>query len=100
MKAPFLQETSSGVRLSVHLQPNATKNEICGVHGSALKVRLRSPPVDGKANAHLIDFIAERLGICAAQVRLVRGQTSRHKILDITEMDAATAHTLLSAPLS
>ena len=61
----------------------AKKSGVVGEHGDALKIRLAAPPVDGKANAALIEFLATRLGVARAQVTLKSGQTSRRKVLEI-----------------
>lgn len=68
-----------GVVLTLHIQPGAKKTEVVGLHGEALKIRLAAPPVDGKANAALLAFIAARLGVAKSQVELVSGETSRAK---------------------
>lgn len=65
--------------LSLHVQPNARKTEFCGLHGEAMKLRLAAPPVDGKANAALLDFIARFAGLAKNRVELVAGETSRSK---------------------
>ena len=83
------------VSLSVHVQPGAKRTEIAGVHGDALKIRLAAPPVDGKANAALIDFVAERLGLAKSAVSLKSGQTSRRKVLEISAAPGDTAQRLL-----
>lgn len=80
----WLRSDKAGVILNLHIQPGAKKTEVVGPHGDALKIRLAAPPVDGKANAALIDFIAEKLGVGKATVRLVSGQTSRTKRLYIS----------------
>lgn len=65
--------------LRCHIQPRASSDEFCGLHGERLKVRLKAPPVDGKANAHLLKFLATAFGVPRAQVSLVQGDTSRTK---------------------
>jgi uncharacterized protein (TIGR00251 family) len=65
------------------VQPGAKRTEIAGIHGEALKIRLAAPPVEGKANAALRAFIAERLDVRIADVELVRGETSRSKTLRV-----------------
>jgi uncharacterized protein (TIGR00251 family) len=65
--------------LAVHAQPGAKRTEIAGLHGEALKVRIAAPALDGRANAALTAFIAERLGLPKAKVRVVRGERSREK---------------------
>jgi uncharacterized protein (TIGR00251 family) len=79
----WLRRRELAVTLTLHVQPGARKTEIAGVHGDALKIRLAAPPVDGKANAALIEFVANRLDVPKSAVRLVNGQTSRRKILEI-----------------
>jgi hypothetical protein len=71
--------------LSVRVQPRSSKDEIVGPHGTeSLKVRITAPPVDGKANAHLIKFLAKSFGVAKSQVELVSGTTGRDKRLAIT----------------
>ena len=69
--------------LTLHIQPGAKKTEVAGEHGDALKIRLAAPPVDGKANAALLAFIAERLGVPKSAVTLKSGQTSRRKVVEV-----------------
>jgi uncharacterized protein len=69
--------------LSIHVVPNAKIDKIVGEHGGAIKIKLRAPPVEGKANAALISFLADRLNIPAQTVVLLRGQKSRDKLVRI-----------------
>jgi uncharacterized protein (TIGR00251 family) len=87
----------STVRVSVHVQPRATRSEIVGLHGAALKVRLQAPPVDGAANEALETLLAERLGVARRAVRVVAGASSRAKTVEVdgTTEDAVRA---LAAP--
>lgn len=68
-----------GVRLQIQAQPGAKHTEVAGLYGDCLKLRLASPPVEGKANECLIEFLAERLGVKRAQVKITRGLSSRRK---------------------
>jgi len=83
----FLQATAGGVIVSVFVQPRASKNEIIGVQGEELKVRLTSPPVEGAANQSCREFFAKRIGIAKGQVELVAGDKSRHKRLLLRGLD-------------
>lgn len=74
-------EADGGVTFAVRVVPRASKNEIAGVHGDALKVRLTAPPVEGRANEALIAFLAQRLGVRKSQVEIVAGATSRRKMI-------------------
>lgn len=75
----WYQITRDGVAIHVHAQPGASRTEVVGLHGDCVKLRLASPPVDGKANACLIEFLARRLGVKRSQVTISRGLNSRRK---------------------
>lgn len=85
------------ITLTLHIQPGAKKSEVAGLHGEALKIRLAAPPVDGKANAALIEFVAARLGVAKSAVSLKSGQTSRRKVLEVGGAPADAAQRLLGA---
>jgi len=78
-----VEETPDGVRFAVRVIPRAKHNTITGVHGGALKVRLTAPPVEGKANAALEEFLAQVLGVRRSQVQVVAGYTSRQKTISV-----------------
>lgn len=90
-----LTETPEGVTFSVHVQPRASRNELCGIQGNALKVRLTSPPVEGEANKLCIEFMAKLLGVAKSRVRIVSGEKSRHKTLHVAQLDRTSLLTLL-----
>jgi hypothetical protein len=69
--------------LAIQAQPGAKRTEVAGLHGNALKIRLASPALDGRANDCLIRFIAERLGVKRNQVRVVQGVASRRKVVSV-----------------
>ncbi len=72
--------------LNIRVQPRASQDEIVGPHGSdSLKVRITAPPVDGKANAHLIKFLAKCFGVAKSQVELISGASGRDKRLVINK---------------
>jgi len=81
------------IRVAVHVQPRASRSEIVGQHGAALKVRLQAPPVDGAANDALVRLLADALGVSQRSVRVVAGATSRAKTVEIdgTTEDAVRA---------
>lgn len=68
-----------GLTIHIQAQPGAKRTEVVGLYGDSIKVRLASPPVDGKANACLIEFLARRLGVKRAQIVIARGLSSRRK---------------------
>jgi uncharacterized protein len=79
--ATFLREMSGGTLLSAKLQSRASKNEIGGLLGGELKIKVTASPVDAAANQALVELLAERLGCAYSRIELIRGHTSRHKIL-------------------
>ena len=81
--AAFVHEGRHGLVLSVHVVTRAAKNEVVGVHGQALKIRLQAPPADGAANAALVEFVAALLGVPPRQVEISSGHTARDKTLAI-----------------
>jgi uncharacterized protein (TIGR00251 family) len=94
--APILQAHSDGVYLRIKLQPRASKNEIGGVLGEELKIQVTSPPVDAAANEALIRLLAETLGCGRSAVHLVRGHTSRHKVVFIRGLDVEQVRSRLA----
>ncbi|HFC46621.1 MAG TPA: YggU family protein [Dissulfuribacter thermophilus] len=86
----FYDAKRNGIILRVHLQPRAKRNEIVGIHGDSIKIRLKAPPVDGKANEEARRFLAKVLGIKRQQVILKTGTTSRSKSFLIKDVDINT----------
>jgi uncharacterized protein (TIGR00251 family) len=73
--------TKDGIIIEVKVDPRSSRREIVGVIGSALKVKLTSPPVEGAANEELIAVLAEHFGIRKRDIRIIRGASSRLKIV-------------------
>jgi uncharacterized protein (TIGR00251 family) len=92
----WLRDGGGAITVTIHLQPGAKANEIAGRHGDALKVRITAPPVDGRANAALVDFLAQRLGLSRSAVELKSGLTSRRKVLRISGASAESVLCLLA----
>jgi uncharacterized protein len=80
---PFLTILENYLILSVYVQPRAAKNQICGIRGEELKIRLTSPPVDGAANKLCREFVADLFDVSKSSVEIISGETSRHKRLRI-----------------
>jgi uncharacterized protein (TIGR00251 family) len=78
-----ITDAESGAAFPVRVIPRSSKNEVEGVTGNALKVRVTAPPVEGAANKALIELLAERLKIRKSQIEIVAGQTSQHKMISI-----------------
>ncbi|MBI5450514.1 MAG: YggU family protein [Gammaproteobacteria bacterium] len=69
--------------LTLKVQPRASRDEIVGPYGEALKIRITAPPLDGRANEHLIGFMAREFGVSRHAITLVSGDQGRHKRLRI-----------------
>ena len=74
--------------LELHVQPGAKVTAAVGEHGGRLKLKIAAPPVDNKANAHLLAWLAAQLGLPKSAVRLVRGEMSRQKTVAVCGADA------------
>lgn len=74
---------AGSVRVDVRVQPRASSSGIVGQHGTALKVRLQAPPVDGAANTALEELLAGALGVPRRAVRVIAGGASRAKTVEI-----------------
>ena len=92
-----IRDSTDGCELTILARPRARHTEIAGTHDGALCVRLQAPPVDGKANAELIAFLARVLGIPKAAVMLRRGAAARRKHIAIRGLTAARVTRALNA---
>jgi uncharacterized protein (TIGR00251 family) len=81
----------------IRVQPRAARNEIVGDWEGACKVRVTAAPVDGAANAALVGLLAKTLDLPRSGSRIVRGQTSRHKLVSVSGVSAARLEALLNA---
>ena len=77
----YFRLTEQGLEVHCHVQPKASRDAIAGIHNERLKVQITAPPTDGKANAHLIRFIAKAAGVAKSTVELTSGHSSRQKTL-------------------
>lgn len=91
----------SGAALAVRVTPRSARNEIAEIlSDGTVRVRLTAPPVDGKANAALIKFLAEVLGVAPSRLEIVAGETGRDKLVSILDMDVETAQRKIMEYLS
>jgi uncharacterized protein (TIGR00251 family) len=73
--------------LSVHIHPNAKQNQMLGMQDGVLKLKIKAPAVEGKANQELCRYLAEYLHIPKSAITVLRGATSPHKVLEIKGLD-------------
>jgi uncharacterized protein (TIGR00251 family) len=78
-----ITKTNTGATFRVRVQPGASKNEIVGIQEDALRVRISAPPVEGKANKVLIQFLAKQLAVKRSQVEILNGHATRRKTIHI-----------------
>ena len=83
MTFPYIKKTEDGYLLSLRVEPRSSKSEIIGIHGERLKIKIKSPPVDGKANKEVIAFLADKLNVKKACISIVSGKSSRDKVVKI-----------------
>lgn len=77
----WYRQEADFLTLTLYIQPGAKCTEISGLHGNALKIRLASPPIEGRANEALMDYVAELFHVPVRQVSLKRGAKSRQKVI-------------------
>jgi len=88
----YISEDDEGdAVLTVYVQPRSSRNCITGAHGDALKICITTPPVDGKANKAIIDFLAKFFRIPKSSVILQSGETSRHKKIKLMGVSTSQA---------
>ena len=81
-----LTASKGGTLLGVKVSANAKRTALLGLHGGSLKIAVSAPARQGRANRALVKFVAELLGVAAANVEVVRGQSSTHKTLYISKL--------------
>ena len=91
----IFQPVAGGTRLRVRAQPRASRTEVAGAHGDALRIRVAAPPVDGAANDELTRFLAKRLRVAPSQVAVVSGSSSRDKVVQIDGLEPDAVRTAL-----
>lgn len=95
----YLRRDGERLTLQVQVAPRASKNAIRGVHADALKIALTAAPVDGAANASLIDYLSELFDLPKGAFDIARGATSKRKIISISGIDLIGAERKIQAAL-
>lgn len=93
----YLKARADGALLSVKVQPRASRNEIGEPLGNELRIKVTAPPVDAAANEALVRLLAEKLDCPRGQVELLRGHTSRHKLIRLHGLSPETVLAKLGA---
>ena len=95
----FFSVQADGVLLRCLIQPQASRDEIVGLQDDRLKIRIAAPPVDGKANAQLIRFLAGHFNLPRAQIEVLRGESGKRKTVKLHQLTTLPLclHALLTA---
>ena len=100
MSRGFITSTKDGIQLNLRVSPGAKRTSIEGPYGeSAVRLKVAAPPVDGKANAEVERFLASLLGIPRSDVAVIRGSSSRDKVVLVRGLEQAETRQLLSTHL-
>jgi uncharacterized protein (TIGR00251 family) len=87
MQIPY-KKTKNGILIEVKVEPRSSRRQITGIMDETiLKVKLTAPPVDGSANEQLIALIAEVTGVKKSQIRIIRGLSSKRKLVEISGIE-------------
>ncbi|MDA8172957.1 MAG: DUF167 domain-containing protein [Nitrospiraceae bacterium] len=78
------RNTARGIELNIKVEPRSAKRGIAGIYGDALKVKLTSAPVEGRANEELVELLSDFLKVKKSDIRILRGGTSKRKVVEIT----------------
>lgn len=97
---PYVAPRKDGTVVSAFVQPKAAKDSVAGVQGDALRVKVKAPPVDGKANRAVEDLLAGLLGVPRSEVEVVTGHGSRHKRISVRGIAPEDVATRLGVVLS
>ena len=95
-----VRDVAGGVEVLVFCQPKAARSALVGTHGGALKVKVKAPPVEGKANRALLDLLAGVLAVPRGRLTLVSGEQSRNKRVRVDGVDAVGTLAAILAALA
>jgi uncharacterized protein (TIGR00251 family) len=93
---PWFEENGSDLILNIRVVPRASRDGLAGLMGDALKVRIQAPPVEGKANAYLVKYLAKRWKVPRSSIEILSGETGRNKRLRISNPSDEIRKELLS----
>lgn len=85
----MIADVPGGTKIVLFIQPKSSKNEIVGPHNGALKIRVAAPPIEGRANEELIEFLAKALKLPKRSVEILKGDTGRNKTVHVAGLSAA-----------
>jgi uncharacterized protein len=86
-----IKATSHGISLTLVIAPRSGRDEVAGIVGNAIKIKLKAPPVEGRANEALLDFLAKQLSVPRPSVNILSGATGRHKVVTVAGLSVEEA---------
>ncbi|MBE0426329.1 MAG: DUF167 domain-containing protein [Nitrospirae bacterium] len=87
MEIPF-RKSKRGITIKVRVEPRSSKRNFSGLIGDTLKVKVHSPPSGGAANEELIEVLAEKIGVKRTAIKIIKGHTSKNKLIEIEGIDS------------
>ncbi len=96
MQSAAIRSTAKGITITLAIAARAGRDEIVGPVGDAIKIRLKAPPVEGRANEALLDLLAKRLDVPRSSLTIIAGATARRKVVQVTGITADVAATRLA----
>jgi uncharacterized protein len=84
-KTPIYYWRENNLLLNVYIQPNARKDDYAGIYNNCVKLKIKAPPVDGKANRELLRFLGEIFAVSQSSIHLMQGEASRYKKIEILQ---------------
>lgn len=94
----MIEEIQGGVRLHLFIQPKSSRNEVVGLHNGEIKIKITAPPVEGQANKCLIEFLSDLFDVPKRNIEVAKGETGRHKKVDVVGVNLQKAQALLATP--
>ena len=88
--------SENSVNIQVQIQPKSSRNQIVGFHDGRLKIKIAAPPVDGKANESLIEFLAKTFKISKSNIKILKGHTSKLKTIKLSGISENTYSSIIS----
>ena len=96
-----LHDGKKGAALAIRVTPRASRNEIVEIMSDGtVRIRLTAPPVEGKANQALVEFLANVLGVSSSRIEIVAGITGRDKLVSVLDLDTETVHQMILQKLA
>ena len=83
-----VRDTAQGAQFALRVQPRASRNAIAGVMGDAVKLAITAPPVDGKANQAVVEYLAELFDVAKSSIAIVSGESGRNKLIAVRGLSA------------